>query len=349
MPRFFLLLVVVLISAWSVSAPACLAQAPPAELREVMSSDSISAAQSDQISQWVDACVKAVQAGRTDALQRVRADFFALTGESATPAFRSKLAELFAQRIAELMGRFNAEQSRVVVMALAATQAPPAIEPLLGALSAADPATRALAARGLGAFGGNLGSSAEQAIERLGKVALAEPVPLVKASLCRALGTAARAGTVAPILAEIIGEHSDRLRRDGPADVTPLLAAIEALNGLQLDGVSAQDRPPVVGAVANLLQYSVTVYTGNAKLEKAIKENLERIIYRAEVVLGRLLAAEGAAELPGVAEAMMSGGKDVPDKMRAELDKWLGTAGSPGVLNAAPWSLPVGGGFAPVE
>ena len=323
------------------AARACFGQTAPAELNDLMTSDSISAGQSEQIAQWAEACVRSIRSGQEDALRRVRSEFAALTGPTATPAFRAALIEQFAQRVDGFMGRFNAEQSRVVVFALAAARAQPAVEGLLKALSNGDPATRLLAARGIAAFEGRLGGAADQAVERLSQVALAEPVPLVKAELCRALGV--------PVLAEIISTHTDRFRRDGVTDVTSLLAAVYTLNGLPSAEVAPKDKPETVRGVANLLHYAVAIYTSGATLQTRLKEDLERIIYRSEGVLGKLLAGEGVSEVPRVAEAMMAGGDDVPDNMRSELNKWLGDGGTTGLLNAAPWSLPGGGGFAEIK
>ena len=331
------------------AARACFGQTAPAELNDLMTSDSISASQSEQIAQWAEACVRSIRSGQEDALRRVRSEFAALTGPTATPAFRAALIEQFAQRVDGFMGRFNAEQSRVVVFALAAARAQPAVEGLLEALSNGDPATRLLAARGIAAFEGQLGGAADQAVERLSQVALAEPVPLVKAELCRALGVSARAEVVVPALAEIISTHTDRFRRDGVTDVTALLAAVDTLSGLPLAEVAPKDKPETVRGVANLLHYAVAIYTSGATLQTRLKEDLERIIYRSEGVLGKLLAGEGVSEVPRVAEAMMAGGDDVPDNMRSELNKWLGDGGTTGLLNAAPWSLPDGGGFAEIK
>ena len=328
---------------------ACFGQATPAELYAIMTSDTVSDSQSEQIGQWVEGCVQSIRTGRQEALQRAHSDILALTAQTATPAFRAALAEQFARRTDNLVNRLNPEQSRVLVFALAAVQAQPAVGALLEALSNGDPATRLLAARGIAAFQGDLGEATDQAVDRLGQVALAEPAPLVKAELCHALGVPARVETVVPLLAEIIGDYTDRLRQEGVADVAPLLAAIDTVRGLRLAGVAPKDQPETAQSVANVLHYAVVIYTSGAKLQDDLKEDLERIIYRSEAVLGNLLSGQGASELPKVVEAMMAGGDDAPDKMRSELNKWLGGAGTAGILNAAPWSLPEGGGFAEIK
>jgi hypothetical protein len=328
-----------------IAVPAGFGQTPPDELSTIMSSQSISNAQLQQITRWVTVCVRSISTGHEAALQRARTDILALTGPNASQAFREAFAQQFVQQSSALMNRFNAEQSRIIVLALASSRTPEAIDGLLQALSNSDPVTRLMAATAIADLQGNLGPDPNRVVERLGEVVRAEPVPMVKAELCRALRLPQYAQTVVPLLADVLTSQTNRYRRDGLGDVAPLLAAVETLGALPVDGLPANQKPPVVAALANVLQYAVTMYIGGDNIQDALREDLERIIYRSENLLTKIVATEGVSNTPKVAEAMMAGGEDASTAMRTQLDRWLGDGKSPGVLNAAPWSLPSGGGF----
>lgn len=339
-PRYLATLLLMLIAV-----PAAFGQTAPQELFAIMSSQSISDEQLQQITRWVTICVRSVGTGQETALERARADILALTGPNATPAFREALAQQFVQQSRPMMSRFSAEQSRIIILALTTSRTPAALEGLLQALSNSDPATRLMAATAIADLRDSLGPEPDRVVERLGDVVRAEPVPMVKAELCRALRLPQYAQTVIPLLAEVVTDQTNRYRRDGLGDVAPLLAALETLATLPIDGLPADQKSTVVAAVANLLHYAVVMYNSGDNIQDALREDLERIIYRGENLLARILAAEGVSNTPKVADAMMAGGDDTSTPMRTELNRWLGDGNTPGTLNAAPWSLPSGGGF----
>ncbi|UCG32753.1 MAG: HEAT repeat domain-containing protein [Phycisphaerales bacterium] len=328
-----------------IAVPAGFGQTAPEELYAIMSSESISDAQLQQITRWVTVCVRSIGTGQEAALQRARADILALTGPNATPAFRNALAQQFVRQSGSMMNRFSADQSRIVVLALASSRTPEAVDGLLQALSNSDPATRLMAATALAELQGTLGSEPDRVVGRLGEVVRAEPVPVVRAELCRALHLPQYAQTIIPLLAEVITLQTDRYRRDGLGDVAPLLAAVETLSALPTDSLPPNEKPTVVKAVANLVHYAVVMHIGGDNIQDALREDLERIIYRGETLLARILATEGVSNTPKVADAMMAGGDDSSTAMRTQLDRWLGDGNAPGVLTAAPWSVPSGGGF----
>lgn len=318
------------------------------DISDVSASASIDASQSQQIEAWASAAVTVIRGGKLAELEQIRISAGKYLA-SGTASFRGALAEHIANKGTAILGNGSSAQTRTVVGILCDSRSDGAAGALVGALEQQDSGTRFLAAQGLSRLAGSWGEGADQTISRIGQALGLETNALVAAQLCEALQVSGRVDEAGQALAGFMTQRTDLFRERGPSAMGSLRGAIEALDGLVLDQLGTDGKPVVVGAVANLLDYAVRHYTSGDELDASSRDNLERIIDRCEPVLARLLAGNTPAEgLPRAAEAMRTGGEEASSKMRKELDRWLGAGATQGVLNAAPWSLPVGGGFSPI-
>jgi hypothetical protein len=60
-----------------------------------------------------------------------------------------------------------------------------------------------------------------------------------------------------------------------------------------------------------------------------------------EALLVSVVSPPAGSE-PGVREAMRKSGEEQKLEMKLELNRWIGTEQTPGILNGAPWKVPVG-------
>jgi len=319
------------------------------DISALPSSASLTAAQSQQIDQWATAAAAIIQSGDPEGLTQIRSKVAALCS-AATSAFRDALADALVKHCGPNLGAGKPNQSQAIVAVVANARSSSAVSFLIGALSNNDVGTRFIAAQGLSELKGNFGSDTAGAIDGIRQALLSESNPAIAAQIARAIKVSAQPEASAQGVAEFIKRRTDQFRQAGLGDLSPLYAALLALDNMPLNEIPAANRPPLVAAVADLFEFAVHTTLSNAKLDDNSTDNLERIIDRAEPVLAKLLVGNTPPEnLPSVADMMRAGGDEKATAMQAELDKWFGAGADSGILNSAPWSLPIGGGFAAVN
>jgi hypothetical protein len=101
-----------------------------------------------------------------------------------------------------------------------------------------------------------------------------------------------------------------------------------------------QTKNEIVRRTARLLADAVYHFT-QTEAGRDQQQTLERVIVMTETQLKAMVKAlaPDAATQPNVTAAMAAGGTDRNTKIETELAKWIGTAQTPGVLNAAPFSF----------
>lgn len=332
-----------------IAAQAVRAQTLP-DISTLPAAASLDAAQSQQIEQWAAAAAAIIQSGDSEGLTQLRSRVATLCSASATPAFRDAMADALVKHCGPILGAGKPAQSQAVVAVVSNTRSSRGVAFLVGALSSNDVGARFIAAQGLSELKGDFGSDTAGTIDGIRQALLSESNPAVAAQLARAIGVPAQPDASAQGIAELIKRRTDRFRQSGLGDLHPVYSALLALDNIPLSQIPAANRPPLVAAVADLLEFAVRTALSNAKLDDKSNDGLERIIDRAEPVLAKLLAGNTPPEnLPSVADKMRTGGDEKAAAMQAELDKWLGAGADSGILNSPPWSLPIGGGFAAIN
>lgn len=144
-------------------------------------------------------------------------------------------------------------------------------------------------------------------------------------------------GENAAVVQSVLEARAERFEQTGLLPTTADADAVAWLAG-QVKGANAQTKNAAVATIARVLADAVYSYTQSKPTEKQ-KEMLERTIMQVEKSLTELTAV---AKAPNVTAAMLAAGASQADKMGQQLDAWIGTATTPGVLNEAPFNLPRG-------
>jgi HEAT repeat protein len=267
--------------------------------------------------------------------------------DRATPAFRTAFIEELSR---EAQARFTSAPPTVrwaLAEALRSFDDPAAIDGLTAALQSDDVIVRWRAATGLLSLRDRVGAAAPNVLSALEQTARSEPHELVRRSVYLAMLMPDRLDDGLAKLASALVARREQVDQ-GPAaglkaetDLFERLARPDSL----LRNASERGRADLTRALAAILTTAVGRYTALPADASALdKEALERLILQTESAL-RVAAREvaGGNSAPDVTAAMSAGGADAANRLQAELAKWVGQEGSPGLLNQAPWDVPVGG------
>jgi hypothetical protein len=177
------------------------------------------------------------------------------------------------------------------------------------------------------------------------KLAAEETNPVVLVRLYRLLApdnpeARAAEGTVA--IVRILENRLNRFEKQGQV---PSIAEREAAARLGARAVGMQNTQQlnnVVLQLGRLLADAVFAFNSSST-PAAHKEDLERVIIATEQALVAIANAKASGQpRPEVTRALLTPGPDQAQRIAAEVNKWIGTAESPGFLNAPPFSLPAG-------
>lgn len=326
---------------------AAVAQAPP-DIDSLREQNSISSEDRQRIAQWIGGRATDLESSANDPA-RVSGTIREILGklDRATPAFRTAYVEE-TSRAAQ--ARFTSAPPAVkwaLAEVLQSFDDPAAIDGLIAALQSDDVIVRWRAAVGLLSLRGRVGAAAPNVLAALEETARAEPHALVRRSVYLAMLMPDRLDDGLAKLASALTARRDAFEQGPPAGLnaeTELFERLARPDSL-LRNADERGRADVTRALAAVLTITVSRYAALPADASALdKEALERLILQTESAL-RVAAREvaGGNNAPDVTSAMYTGGADVAERMIAELAKWVGQEGSPGLLNQAPWDVPVGG------
>ncbi len=350
--------------AFTPAAPAQPAPAPPASpnLTIIRATAPVSAIDRQNVQTWVEAQFDQLFASakpdtdgakvRTQLLEHFEAG-------NATPDFKTALAQTVT---AALTKRYTGKTSPD---GSGAPRPLAVVHPLLllntyGDVASLDiykqaltddssPGVRVAAARGLIGLRDKMsGPQWAALILDVAKAAKAETDPIAIGWMVRLLkvNNPQRAQQVAPVMAQILADRCTRFEQKEGAMPAP--ADRDAAAWLGPQGIATQNnqlKNDITLSIARLLADAVFVYT-QPQTTPGRKDDLAKIIPVAEQQL-KAIATNRAPNKPqpDVAQALQAAVADQTKKMTAELEKWIGTATTPGFLNAAPFAFPAGLGI----
>ena len=305
------------------------------------------------LDQWlsdrVSELVVALQAGNLNNFARVEQKLWGviktLFGQSAvTEAFKTRLAERAALQFAEHFANNNPvppEVARALVRLLRHMNRVETLPGLQTALRSTDVAVRYLGAEGLRDLRDRIGSDAQLArkvIADLGNAGGGEENGVIVGAIYRALHYSNQVSESLSAIGAVLSARA-ALFRAGRNIVER--AEIDAILFLEPHHgqLSQPQRAQAVRDLAVLLQFYGIKYLDPA-IRPADKQLLERLIFRAEDLLEKIVQPAQRAV------SMRNALRDQPNVTRnlpVELAKWIGAIGAPGLLNQAPWDVPIGG------
>lgn len=324
--------------------------------------ETIAALDQGRIKDWVQAQVDRLGGGakgddlkalRGRDLQSFRRVFAEQWKNSAnTPAFRTQFATqatLVAQ--AELA---KASSDPTVPTALAGVLLdlgqPETLPALLVGLKSPVQGTRLLAARGIENLRASLGPEKEKfqpVLTALRDAALTETSPVVLGRLYEAMTIP---GQSVPVSEAILAVFQKRLGAAGPITGAELPALEWFRNKSLMSALTPEMKADLVRLVAGLLRRSAERYSdpqlAPPKDEKASdlsfyeRDAIERTLDAVEEILTTIPIENGGK----IRDALNEGGYENRAGVLREAAKWVGDAqaNTRGVLNEAPWNVPVG-------
>ncbi len=215
------------------------------------------------------------------------------------------------------------------------------------ALSDSAPGPRVVAAEGLAGLRASLNDANWTALlAELQKTLPAETSAPAADRMYRVLltDTDNRAESVVPVLLAVLNARLSACERDGR-----LLAegdghaAVWLLSRAERSANKAS-RLPVVRCAGRLLADAVHEYTTDKSRESRLSQ-MEPLLVAVETRLESLVKAvdrNAKPPDPAVRTVMLAGGSKQGAQMSSALARWVGTVGQPGLLNQAPFNLPVG-------
>lgn len=328
-------------------AQSALAQAPP-DIDALREQSSISSDDQQRIARWIESRAADIESSAGDA-DRVSGIVREMVGklDRATPAFRTAFVE---ETVKVGRSRFTSSApavKRALAEVLQVADEPAALDGLLAALQCDDVIARWRAAMGLISLRDRVGAAAPNVLSSLEQAARTEPHPLVRQTIYRAMLIPDRLDDGLAKLSSALASRRPQLEQAPPSAFqaeVELFSRLAAENSV-LRTADVRGRADLARALAQYLVISVGRYLSiSSDASPQDKERFERLVLQSERAL-RVSAREvaGGSDAPDVTGALTNGGADVDEKLRAQLDKWVGTEGTPGVLNQAPWDVPLGG------
>ncbi|NOT02689.1 MAG: hypothetical protein HOP29_18950 [Phycisphaerales bacterium] len=280
----------------------------------------------------------AVESFRTD-LTAVRED------ASTTPAFQTALADrlnTFAKnRLADPNNAVDAVTR--LVQALIDIDDVKTRESLLAALGHPHQAVRYLGAKGLHAVrdriaAGTNPNELRDLLAALRTAAAAETNNTVLDRICRAMSVPNN-DDARTALIDVLLSQNERYRRGAILADRTEIAVFEYLATANLD---AAELTRAVQAAAVLLRLDVARYIAgqNGRFVADEQAVLQQRIATVEGWLEQVVRPP-ADRSGNLRQAIAGEQATLAETVQFELNKWIGTADSPGVLNAAPWNVPV--------
>ncbi len=271
-----------------------------------------------------------------------------LFGQTAvTEAFKNRLAERAAMQFADHFANNNPvapEVARALVRLLRFMDRVETLAGLQAALRSTDEAVRYLGAEGLRGLRDRIGPNAQlvrTVITALRDAGVAEENGVIVGAIFRALQYPDPLPESLTAITEVLSARAARFRAG-----RNVVERAEVDGLLFLDAHRAQlsqaQRVQVVQNLAVFLKFYVVQYL-SPTIRPAQRQLLERLMVRSEDLLEKLVQLQPAQRAPSLRNAL----RDQPNVARnlpVELAKWIGAAGaSPGLLNQAPWDVPIGG------
>ena len=264
---------------------------------------------------------------------------------ATTPAFRDALAErigAFAQSELAKGPDLPLPAAQELVWAVIDADDPRAQPGLAEALRFGRQPVRYLGAKGLQALRDRIATEVGKVqpfIDMLKQAGVQETNGVVVERIYRAMMLPGAPAGVVAAMTEILDARLDRYRQGAVLVDQAEPAAIEFLANVTL----TQDRGArVVRRLAVLLRLDVERYAAG-RFVAGQQDAVERRIYVCEGLIEQIAGpGPGAGKAPNVRGVMVAGGVAVGASMKFELNNWVGAPGTQGVLNTAPWSVPVG-------
>lgn len=305
-----------------------------------------------QDSQLIDACITAEVKVMTQALNRPVPDMTSaatfrqrmdaeLSNANNTDEFNKRFVEraaaLFGPQLAA--GDANPSATRAMAEALGAFDVIQTRDALIGGLKSSDATVRYLSAKGLLELQNEITSDARLARETI--TALAQAGAVEKSGV--AAGVMYEAANFADYksesvdaLVQMLAGRVDIMRQGAVRLDRGELPALRALS--DLDSEIGNRASALAGSLGALLRIHVEHYKPD-ELDLYEQAAIEETILETENLLKKIVRG---SNLPDVAGKMQRGGDAAPIDMQIELNRWIGTAETDGVLNAAPYNVPKG-------
>lgn len=329
------------------SGGAVFAQAPP-DIDSLREQNSISSEDRQRIAQWVEGRVADMEASPGDA-DRIAGTVREMVSklDRATPAFRTAYTEEISKAARSRFVSAPPTVKRALAEVLQSLDDPAAIDGLLAALQSDDVISRWRAASGLIALRDRVGPAAPNVLSALEQAARSEHHELVRRVIYRAMLIPDRLDDGLAKLSSALASRRQQLEAGSPTafQAETALFGMLARTDSPLRNADVRGRADLTRVLAQYLTIAVGRYSSLPADGSALnREALERLILQTEAAL-RVSAREvaGGNNAPDVTAAMTAGGADRASKMQGELAKWVGAEGTTGVLNQAPWDVPVGG------
>ncbi|MCP4251129.1 MAG: hypothetical protein GY778_29175 [bacterium] len=339
---------------------------PPTDpLDTIRGRSTFTAADDQAVDDWLTARIDELETA-ADAWQVARDDLDADLDEATDllntarsgllDAFRSQLQH--ADNTPAFVGRF-AERSAQVMAARLGDGSPPATvawclprvlvdmnrietrSALIAGLGHATAAVRGMSAIGLARLRPQIAPDAAMARATIGALqsaAVTEANSVALAAMYEAAGYSDRPQESLSAYDAIFGARIDK-RKNRQLIIADRaeLAAFSYLKSIRRN-VPEPAKAPLVRSLAAFLTLDVGRYPDAPAPEKT---NVHERIEGAESLLETLVGAGSGGG--NVRRALRGGGPAADIDMKLELLKWVGSEAEPGVLNAAPWRVPVGG------
>lgn len=335
------------------AAPAASTNPEDANINGIRNLGTISSVDQAKIERWIDheitAAENATAANPASALQ-FRDHFQAqLKNAGNSPAFTSQLVALTAAAVVPKLSNkaFDWHVAHAIVLELANVKQKEAATALLAALKSPSSVVRAVAARGLDDLKTAIAGDQvllPKVIQELQVAGIAETSGPVLSRIYPALGYSVQAA-FGPAFAAYLAIFDARIatRKANPA--TPDGAETAAFEFLAdpevMKLLTPAQKSALVARVAVFFRLDAERYNA-PNLNFPQQDVIERLLSIEEELLD---ACVGANPQSGkVRAALEQGGWTNRQAVVTEVQKWVGDAASntQGVVNAAPWSVPVG-------
>ncbi|MEK6676922.1 MAG: hypothetical protein AABZ47_14875 [Planctomycetota bacterium] len=346
----------------SLIIPSAFAQPEDATIDTIRDLQTISQTDQGRIREWVQKQVEqnlAQPAGSGSATftqfrSRLQSQY---TNSKNSPAFRSQLAAQTAVVVAAELVKPNIKPAPAEAMArvLLDMNGIDTFPGLLAGLKCSIPAARYLCLRGLTLQKENIAKDKQKltdAVVAIQTAGVNEDSPIILSQTYRALAYSTQVADVLPAYLALF-DHRLSLRRERNQRVAG--AELDAFEFFRTPGVanalSAEQKAQLAQRVAVFLRLDAERYSRSAverktdgtisgELESEEVVGMERSMEAAETVLISL----GAGKTAGIADELGKGGHARRAEVLAQAHKWVGnsTTKEQGILNAAPWNVPIG-------
>lgn len=321
-----------------------MADAQLTTLSKIRQKDNFTDSDRQRISKACDATLENLaKAESPQARVKLLREFRNIWGDLSSLNFKDEYARILARQISARMQNDPGEGIMLALIAMKEYQHDRIISAMRAGLAHSFAPVRMIAAEGIRELWAKLpGAEVKPTIEALVQAGVKEKEWIVSREIYRALALAKKSPEIVTSLLKIFEARLEGFgKRSGWQAEVPALEYFDA----SLGDLDEPTRLRLIRDLARMLAEVIPQYILESTIEDTPVERFSSahvLVDSAERLLVNLVKSR-EQNLPNLRRALQQGLQDGPEALQLELGNWVGRGDVPGVLNKAPYKVPIGG------